>query len=490
MNQGIASSLPHSKEAERAVLGANLVDAAGAAEVLDRLEPNDFFLPCHKVIFKHMKRLRALGMPTNDLVLLFDAINHSHELDAAGGAPYIASLADGQPRVCHVPHYSEIVKTNALGRNLVYALQSNIDKILSADGNLADVIREIIHSAPISMKFGRQQSCNFFKTAAELVNESKPPEFVVKPYVLAEAVTELVAKIKAGKTTYVLAEIVSKALDRGPVVYLTEQPQASFRVALGRAGLNGRENLHLLLFNAVIGKEWPEIARIAADKCRETAAVLLVVDTLSHFAGLDGDSENDSGAAIACMKPLQGVATSGTAVLSIRHERKAGGELGDSGRGSCAFGGAADTLLTLRRPEGRTRPTIRKIECISRFEGLPATAMCEFVGGHYQYLGTETEIADREAEAVILGAAPDAEGNAKTLDALLDGSETARTTSQRAAKRLVAEGSLIQVGKGTKGNPFRYFLPEKDSAQTPHIYGQKENRGSTPVSAIVGADDK
>lgn len=469
--------LPHSPEAERAFLGAILLDTAGVSEAIDRLEPTDFFLPLHQVIFRHMKQLRALGMPTNDIVLLHDAIGFSNELQAAGGAAYIASLSDGLPKVANVSHYADKIKGKALARRIIRQYDLGIDKLLTANGKLDEVLQEI-HSAHIGMEFGQKQSSNLFRTAADLAGESNPAEFVVEPYVVAGAVTELVAKIKTGKTTYALGEIVSQALGKGPVVYLTEQPPASFRVALGRANLLESTNLFVLSFNDVMGMDWPGIARVAAQKCREVSAVLLVVDTLSHFAGLDEDSENAAGTATTCMKPLLGLAANGTAVLTIRHGRKAGGEVGDAGRGSSAFGGEADTLLVLRRLEGRGRPTIRKIECISRFEGLPVEAVYEYLDGRYQYMGTETEISDREAETVILGNAPETEDQAKTLDDLLKGSETARTTAQRVVKRLVREGRLTEVGKGKKGNPFRYFLPEKDSAQTAHIYGQKESEAS------------
>ena len=120
--------------------------------------------------------------------------------------------------------------------------------------------------------------------------------------------------------------------------------------------------------------DWPGIASVAQEKSLETSAALLVVDALSHFSGLDGDSENDSGAARSSMKPLQETEAQGSGVLTIRHERKSWGEIGDAGRGSSAFGEPADTLLTLRRPQGNSRPSIRKIERISRFEGLRAEA--------------------------------------------------------------------------------------------------------------------
>jgi hypothetical protein len=364
-----------------------------------------------------------------------------------------------------------------LARRVIYQYSLGVDKLLTANGDLSAVLREI-HSSHIGMEFEKKQSGTLFRTAADLVEESNPAEFVVKPYVLAGAVTELVAKIKAGKTTYALGEIVRQALARGPVVYLTEQPSASFRVALERADLLGHKDLHVLSFNAVIGLDWPGTASLATAKCREVKAVLLVVDTLSHFAGLTEESENAAGAALTAMKPLQAAAAEGIAILTIRHERKSGGELGDAGRGSSAFGGAADTLMALRRVEGQGRPTIRKIECVSRFEGLPAEAVYEYLDGHYQYLGTETDVSEQEAEAVILGNAPESEDKAKTVEELIEGSKTASATAQRVAKRLVNEGKLTRVGKGKKGKPFRYFLPEKkDSSQTTYIYEKNESEG-------------
>jgi hypothetical protein len=47
--------------------------------------------------------------------------------------------------------------------------------------------------------------------------------------------------------------------------------------------------------------------------------------------------------------------SAGLAVLMLRHERKGGGEVGESGRGSSAFAGAVDVILQLKRPEGNTR---------------------------------------------------------------------------------------------------------------------------------------
>jgi hypothetical protein len=66
------------------------------------------------------------------------------------------------------------------------------------------------------------------------------------------AITELGAKVKAGKTTFVM-ELAGATLDGGSfldqptfktcVVYLTEQPVVSFRKAMERAKLLGARSL-------------------------------------------------------------------------------------------------------------------------------------------------------------------------------------------------------------------------------------------------------
>ena len=57
--------------------------------------------------------------------------------------------------------------------------------------------------------------------------------------------------------------------------------------------------------------------------------------------------ENDSGAAMVALKPLQKLTSDEIAVVAVRHDRKAGGEVGESIRGRSAWGGGADTLATI-----------------------------------------------------------------------------------------------------------------------------------------------
>jgi replicative DNA helicase len=55
-----------------------------------------------------------------DLVTLTEELNRKGDLEASGGAPYLASLADGMPKVSNIEHYARIVKEKAILRNLIH----------------------------------------------------------------------------------------------------------------------------------------------------------------------------------------------------------------------------------------------------------------------------------------------------------------------------------------------------------------------------------
>src|SRR5499425_157152 len=110
--------LPNNLEAERSVLGAIILDNHALNAAMETLRAEDFFLPQHQRVFTHMIALGE-SQQAIDLVTLTDELHRKGELEASGGAPYLASLADGMPRVSNIEHYARIVKEKAILRNLI-----------------------------------------------------------------------------------------------------------------------------------------------------------------------------------------------------------------------------------------------------------------------------------------------------------------------------------------------------------------------------------
>jgi replicative DNA helicase len=112
--------LPNNLEAERSVLGAVLLDNNALNAAIENLRADDFFLDQHRRVFTQMIALSE-SQQAIDLITLTEELHRHGDLEAAGGAPYLASLADGLPRVSNVEHYARIVKEKALLRNLIHA---------------------------------------------------------------------------------------------------------------------------------------------------------------------------------------------------------------------------------------------------------------------------------------------------------------------------------------------------------------------------------
>lgn len=309
-----------------------------------------------------------------------------------------------------------------------------------------------------------------FMTAAELcAMVPEDPAWVARPYVVAGGITELTGQIKSGKSTllgYMVKRLVDGGdflgvqTDPGPVVYLTEQTPTTFREILERSHLSESNDLHILPWHDVRADKWPIVVQEAIDKAKREGAKVLIVDTLPQFAGLRGDTENNAGDALAAIMPVQAAAQAGLAVIIVRHDRKSGGEVGASSRGSSAFGGAVDIILQLKKAEGNARPTLRVLSALSRFHETPQEVTVEWnEDGAFTVLGPDQAYEKNRIRSAILDIAPRNEAESLTGDDFWQQiPKSKRTTVFDALKAMVADGLLRRAGNGTKGDPHVFWV--------------------------------
>ena len=119
-DSSIERPLPQSLDAERSILGAILLDNNALNSALENIRVEDFFLDQHRRVFQRMVDLGE-SQQGIDLITLTEELHRRGELESSGGAAYLASLADGQPKVANIEHYARIVKEKALLRNLIHA---------------------------------------------------------------------------------------------------------------------------------------------------------------------------------------------------------------------------------------------------------------------------------------------------------------------------------------------------------------------------------
>ncbi len=127
--------LPHSLEAEMALLGSMLLDPEVIPDVVPFVGAReDFHLESHSAIFDSIIEIYDRHK-TGDLVLILDALRTQGKLDLIGGDAYLLQLAEGVPSAANATYYAKIVAEKAKLRRLVMAAET----ILYDAMNVGDV---------------------------------------------------------------------------------------------------------------------------------------------------------------------------------------------------------------------------------------------------------------------------------------------------------------------------------------------------------------
>lgn len=117
---------PSDLEAERAVLGAILVDPVALLSVMEKLEEQDFYLDQHRMVYGACLTLQQRGRAA-DLLTVTNHLREEALLERVGGAALVSSLLDALPDVANVGFYADIVFDKAVKRRLMHAARSILD---------------------------------------------------------------------------------------------------------------------------------------------------------------------------------------------------------------------------------------------------------------------------------------------------------------------------------------------------------------------------
>lgn len=109
---------PHDIEAERAVLGALLLNWGAMGDVIGKLRPERFYSLQNQVIFEALTELFSHNIQ-GDTLTLVDQLRKNNKLEQAGGTAYIASLTDTVPSSANIEYYADIVLDRATRRDLI-----------------------------------------------------------------------------------------------------------------------------------------------------------------------------------------------------------------------------------------------------------------------------------------------------------------------------------------------------------------------------------
>lgn len=305
------------------------------------------------------------------------------------------------------------------------------------------------------------------ETPAQLLaNTGEETPWIWRGIVPARHVVLLAGREKGrgGKST-LLFGLISHILQGKPflgrattpqrILYISEETRDGIRGKLLAFGLADSPDLLLLTREAFPGGTHGALRRFQRDieqLVERYQVSLVVVDTLQSFAGFRGEGENRTGDIQAELAPVMSLSARGVGVIVVHHHNKAHGEP----RGGTALTGAVDVIVNIGRKGGEHTQNRRVLEWEGRY-GVGAMEY-EFDPETFTYVsfGTpeqaESDAVQRQILALLSAGEPLTQ---RQIQAQLNAPQQ-RVSD--ALHRLLNLGEIRRVGRGGKGDPYRYLL--------------------------------
>ncbi len=112
--------VPHSREAEEAVLGAILINPEVYYDVASFLRADDFYIHRHRWIWETFTQLHERRRPV-DILTVTEELDQKGQLAEVGGPAYLTALINNVPTSLHAEAYGRIVEENSIRRRMLTA---------------------------------------------------------------------------------------------------------------------------------------------------------------------------------------------------------------------------------------------------------------------------------------------------------------------------------------------------------------------------------
>jgi len=131
---------PHNLDAERAVLGAILLEGRETLpRVIELLKPSDFYTDAHRMAYQGMLALFDRGEPV-DVLTLTEELRRSEQLQAVGGPAALALLVEQGSISAYLSSYASIVRDMAVLRELIQTSSQIIAQAFEAKEDVQTLV--------------------------------------------------------------------------------------------------------------------------------------------------------------------------------------------------------------------------------------------------------------------------------------------------------------------------------------------------------------
>lgn len=144
-----APGIPHSREAEEAVVGAVLINPEVYYDVAQFLSADDFYIHRHKWIWEAFTRLHEGRTPV-DLLTVSEELDRMGQLAELGGPAYLTALINQVPTSLNAESYGRIVVAHAVRRKMINAA-NRIASLAYDEGAPVDTVMDEAEKAVFSV---------------------------------------------------------------------------------------------------------------------------------------------------------------------------------------------------------------------------------------------------------------------------------------------------------------------------------------------------
>ena len=135
----LGRQMPHSLEAEQAVLGSMLIDADCVKDVMDKLQPGDFYLRQNREIFETIYTMFSYSKPI-DGVTVAEEMQKNGTYDDQTTRSYLVQLMEITPTSANVMEYVAIVRDKSLLRSVAVAAREITALVDDGMGEAHDIL--------------------------------------------------------------------------------------------------------------------------------------------------------------------------------------------------------------------------------------------------------------------------------------------------------------------------------------------------------------
>lgn len=249
---------PQDQDAEQAVLGAMLIDPDAVSRAMELLRADDFYRPGHRVLFQAMLDLADHEQPV-DVVTAAAALHKAGQLEAVGGAAYLAELQDVVATSANVAYHAHIVADRALLRSLIEAGTDIVRQGYEAEGDPAEILDQaeerIFRLSHKRTHNAMPLSTVLIEAFTHLEQRYNNPDVLGVPSGFADLdnltagfqpsdLTVIAARPSMGKTTFILNVARNAARTGVPVALFSlemSREQLALRLLCAEAGIDSQK---------------------------------------------------------------------------------------------------------------------------------------------------------------------------------------------------------------------------------------------------------